>query len=265
MLIENNGIKYYSSEKASNLYLQSGASVRHAFFTRVGGLSEPPFNTLNIDPRIGDDPISVSSNLKVISEVMGFDESKLVMVKQVHGDKIYKVEEHAMSSRNMEADAIITNARGIAISVKTADCVPLFIIDTENSAVAAVHAGWRGTVEKIAAKTLNSMNENYGTRSDQVAVIIGPHIKECCYEVSDDVKGAFEKAFYNNTDGFFNDRYLNLAEANKRALTDAGVGEDNIATEGSCTCCNEDLFFSHRRDGTPGPTGRQISIIIIKD
>lgn len=263
MLIENNGIKYYSSNLASSVKLSSGDNVRHGFFTRIGGVSSAPFNELNVDPLGGDDTIAVSSNLQKISEVMGFQPSRLVSLKQVHGKHVYKAESGGMSERNMEADAAITNAKDIALSIKTADCVPILLIDPVTNSIGAVHAGWKSTVQNIVKETLNSMRENYGTNTENIKAIIGPHISPCCFKVGDDVREQFAKAF-NNTDNIIKENTIDMGAANREQLINYGVLEENITSEGGCTCCNSEEFFSHRRDGAGIGTGRQLSLIMIK-
>lgn len=265
MLIENNGVKYYSSSAVSNIDLASGANVKHAFFTRIGGTSQPPFESLNTDPFGGDDTIAVSNNLLKIADIMGVDFSRLVGVKQVHGNEVYKVEAGAMSARNMKADAIITEATDVAISIKTADCVPILLIDPANNAIGAIHAGWRSTVQNIVSKTLSAMTESYGTDPSKLVALIGPHIKPCCFTVSSEVTEEFKNAFPNNN-SIIEDDSIDLGRANLQQLLDSGVQESNITTEGGCTHCNEEEFFSHRRDGSGDTsTGRQISIILISN
>ncbi len=263
MLKENKGIKYYSSDVISNLKLTSGSIINHGFFTRLGGVSSPPFDKLNIDPLGGDDPMHVSQNLEKISEVVGFGLSRFVNIKQVHGDTVYKVES-GMSSKNMEADAVITDQPNIAISIKTADCVPILIVDPVNNAVAAVHAGWRSTLKKIASKTVSAMEENYGSSPADLIASIGPHINSCCFEVSNAVKDEFNMAFHDNGIGIIENNNINLGQANISHLLGSGLSESNITTEGGCTSCNREEFFSYRRDGADSPTGRQLSVIMIK-
>ena len=264
MIIKNNGIKYYSSPLASSTKLTSGDNVRHAFFTRIGGVSLAPFNELNVDPLGGDDTIAVSSNIQKISKVIGFEPSRLVSLIQVHGKHVYKVESGGMSERNMEADAVITNAKDIALSIKTADCVPILLIDPVTNSIGAVHAGWKSTVQNIIAETVTSMTESYGTKAENIIAIIGPHIKLCCFEVGDNVKDEFSKAFNGNTNDIIKDNSINMEKANSIQLINSGVLEGNITTEGGCTSCNGEEFFSHRRDGATTGTGRQASIIMIK-
>lgn len=262
MLIENNGVKYYSSPEISNIKPASGGSISHGFFTRNGGVSKPPFDELNIDPYGGDDPMLVSQNLQKISETIGFNLSRLVNIKQVHGDHIYKVEA-GMSAKNMEADAVMTNQEDIAISIKTADCVPILMVDPANNAIAAVHAGWKSTIKNIVSKTVSAMGDHYGTRPGDLIAAIGPHINSCCFQVSGEVKGEFQKAFPGSI-GIIENNNINLGQANINQLIDSGLIESNITTIGGCTSCNSEEFFSHRRDGADGATGRELSLIMIK-
>jgi YfiH family protein len=187
-------------------------------------------------------------------------------VNQVHGENIIKVEElNVRDVRTSHADAMITNVRGIALGVETADCVPVLLYDPVMHAVAAVHAGWRSTVKKIVQKTVNRMSEEFGTESSRLIAAIGPAIGLECYEVDEPVMGPVRAAFSFWPDVSTprgSDRWgLDLVKANKLELMQIGLSEKNIHNVGMCTACRKDNFYSFRAEGK---TGRMLSVIMVK-
>lgn len=157
-------------------------------------------------------------------------------------------------------DALITNSREVALMTYHADCPSIFLLDPIRKAIGLAHAGWRGTVLEIAAKTAQKMNERYGSRPEDLLAGIGPSIGPCCFEVGEDVAGIFEAMFpeYANdivhpkTEGQTGDDgkwTVDLWEANRRILLDAGLREENITVTDLCTKCREEYFYSHRRQG----------------
>lgn len=155
-----------------------------------------------------------------------------------------------------EGDALITNQAGTLLTVRTADCLPILICDVRNRAVAAVHAGWRGTVSGIAGATVEAMGREYGSRPEDLRAVIGPGIGECCFEVGPAVAGQFGTIFPERDDLNRRTR-LDLAEANRRQLVAAGLQPEHMDVAAICTCCNKDVYESFRRDGEA--SGRMIS------
>jgi YfiH family protein len=151
-----------------------------------------------------------------------------------------------------EGDALISNSPGLAISVRTADCYPILLADTRNLAVAAIHAGWRGTAAQIVVKTLGKMKDEFGTQASDICAAIGPGIGVCCYQVGEDVSKQF---------GFAARTHLDLASENRKQLESAGVPTRNIEALGVCTFCNAERFFSYRREKEKA--GRMTSFIRI--
>ena len=185
------------------------------------------------------------------------DTANLATLKQIHSDKILLADGPGLLG---EGDALITNHPGITLAVRTADCLPILIADTRNRAIAAVHAGWRGTVQGISSKTLGRMKQDFGTRPEDVVIAIGPGIGPCCFEVGVDVAIQFTPFFPERGD--LNQRTkVDLVETNVRQLRRNGGRMRQIATSGLCSCCGGDRFESYRRDREAA--GRMISTIRI--
>ena len=204
-----------------------GARIR--FFTRLGGVSDPPFDELNVSIKVGDDPDAVGKNIAIIREAT--EDRPSAWVKQVAGDGVVRISEGGFAG---EADAMITSEADLNLNVAVADCVPVALVGDED--VAMVHSGWRGTLAGISGKTVCRM------RDDRVRAYIGPCIRRCCYEVSGELAHAFSAEF---GPGVVSGRDLSLPDA---ILIDLGrSGVEEIVDLGLCTGCRPDLFFSHRK------------------
>ena len=178
--------------------------------------------------------------------------------KQVHGDDILIVSGGVLSSKACpDADAYITNEKNLPIAIRTADCVPVFIYDPKNNAIGLAHAGWRGTYKSIALKTIQKMQESFGCDPASLRTVLGPSIRECCYQVGEE----FRHYFPSNTKDRGGYLYADVVGANRDQLLKAGVLPANIYDSGICTCCNKD-YFSFRRDGKNA--GRMISLMMLK-
>lgn len=271
--------------------------LRHGFSTRKGGVSvayrvpRSRARELNLGERPEDDPAHVAENRRRFLQAMVEGSPlkklpKLVTVHQVHMTAIWRDPEPGLSG-----DGLLTDRIGQALSIRVADCVPILLADVKTRAVGALHAGWRGTVQRIAEKGVGEMRANFGTLPENLRVAIGPSIRSCCYEVGPEVIEAFQSTFEYGKELFSDyeddpvkNRYpmlfmtgtppghpydprwnyetparLDLAEANRRQLMAAGVPEAQIDVMPYCTSCRKDLFFSHRRDG--GRTGRMAAAI----
>lgn len=186
-------------------------------------------------------------------------------VNQVHGDNIMVVDKNQPVDKNVCADAIITNLKGVPIGILTADCLPVILFDPLNTAVGIIHAGWKGTLKRIVSKTVLAMHKKWGTSPDQITAGLGPCIGECCYAVGTDVIERFMAEFSDSMDFIMareNARHLNLKKANYNQLVSAGLLKKNIWISKLCTSCRKDLFFSYRRDNKE--TGRQMSFVMIR-
>ena len=235
--------------------------ISAVFTTRLGGVSGekiPALKSLNLAFKDIDNPENVLKNYAIIADVMQFPAENIVSVNQRHTDNIILCDEiylknHAFPAKDI-ADAMITNIGGVVLAVKIADCVPILFYDERNNAVGAAHCGWRGTLKKLQSQTALKLAETYGTALDELKVAIGPCISSCCYEVSEDLFNEFYGEFGQFAEQFFerkaNGKYhFDLKGINRRLLEEIGVKGENIEVSGNCTCCEEDLFFSHRRDG----------------
>jgi polyphenol oxidase len=265
----------FSLSKKNNIeYLQasvfSGCDfLTHAFCTRRGGVSQDDYKSLNMSFREGDEEFRVLTNWDKLACAFDIPLEYFLVLNQVHGDNIFVIKPHGdyfSSCEALEYDAIVTTRANVAICIKTADCVPVFIVDRVKKVIAAVHAGWRGSALSITAKVVRLMRTQYGSLPGDILAAIGPSISKCCYEVDSATADAFRT--HTNFESFLksskrkNHWMLDLVEANRLQLRDAGIPENNIDVDGSCTACNQNIFFSHRASG--GITGRQINFMMIK-
>ena len=241
-----------------------GPEIVAGFSTRRGGVSAPPFDELNLSAR-DDDPGSVAENLLRFSRECGLTRCPPAVQRQVHGCNVSWVGGDdgpgPAGAREFEGDALVTRTRALPVAVQVADCVPLLLWDPVQGVVAAVHAGWRGTVSKVVEATLADMAKRAGTDASDVRAAIGPSIGGCCYEVGPEVADSLAHAF--DEDDFLacgdGERpRVDLARANHAALRRAGVRAESISRVGGCTSCSSQ-FYSWRRDGPR--TGRMMGVI----
>lgn len=223
---------------------------------RTGGVSVPPFDSLNTSFSVGDDRAAVTENLARLAARAGVEPSRLRFVNQVHGDRVV---EAAKAGPQTEADALWTDVPGTAVGVRTADCLPI-VIEDPRGRVAAVHAGWRGVMSEIAARTIEQLVER-GGRVAELKIAIGPCIQRCCFEVDGDLPERFEAAFGAGVIHRPAGRqkvHLDLPRAVQQTLAKLGVPDGHVVALPHCTMC-DGRFFSHRRDH--GITGRHLSFI----
>lgn len=248
----------------------------HAFSTRRGGVSEGSFAGLNFSCREGDPVEKVGRNWELWADAFQLPLSRFAVMNQVHGDRILAINGASReklpdrpfpSGEGWQFDALVTSRPGIAIGVRTADCVPILMVDKGRRVIAAAHAGWRGTALNIAGKVIDTLEKDFSSRKSDLLVAIGPAIGPCCYQVAAPVWRAFA--------GFLDrlsllrphpekDRWLlDLSLVNRLQLEERGVPPENIFSSGYCTSCRDDVFFSHRRDG--GKTGRHLNFIMLQE
>ena len=249
--------------------------LTHAVSTKIGGVSQKNFSGLNLALHVGDNVEDVLTNRKKFMTSLGFNLEDIVTPNQVHGDKIFRVEEihrgrgsKIYSDSISETDALITNIPELPLMLCFADCVPILFVDVENLAVGIAHAGWKGTMQKIAAKTFLKMREEFGTTAENCFVGIAPSIGPCCYEVGEEVRDICKKNFPDNFSELIEERdkkfFLDLWRTNEIQLEEVGV--KNIDTARECTCCNSGWYFSYRaakKNNLP-ETGRIAAVIALK-
>ncbi len=230
------------------------SEFRHGFTTRDGGVSDPPYDRLNLGGAVGDDPARVAENWRRLAAVTGLEFAR---VRQVHGVRVVRAS--AACPPGEEADAVLSTVEGVAACVSVADCVPVLLADPETGAVAAVHAGWRGTLARAAAEGVLALGREVGAPASRLLAAVGPAIGPCCYEVSADLAVQFREAFGAAVVRAGARPNLDLWAANVAALAGAGVPRAHIDVLGRCTACDRERFYSHRRDA--GRTGRQVAFI----
>jgi YfiH family protein len=282
----------------------------HAFSTRRGGVSKEPARGLNLGMTASDSAANVEKNRRQFFTQLGAEDFKLASLRQTHSTHIYQA---VRKTREFPAfhlsgcaaaelpkhrvpigDALITDAPGILLSVRVADCLPILLADPRQHAVAAVHAGWRGTLARIVEKTVGVMRQVFGSDPRDLMAAVGPGIRACCYEVGPEVVEAFCGRFVRGEryfralpprdpseaiaskypllflskqpPGHLDDRlpgaHLDLVAATNDQLQVAGLRPSNIHVAGSCTACRTDLFFSHRKEGAR--TGRMMAVVGIR-
>lgn len=244
--------------------------VKHFVSTRIGGYSQPPFHGLNLGFGVEDDTQAVLKNRMALAESIGTPLDWFVFPRQTHSVNIAKVDTShcGLGTKDRESaiadtDALTTNEKNVLLIVQVADCVPILLLDSKNAAIAAIHAGWKGTIGEIAVNTINKMNQQYGTQAEDIIAAIGPSAGPCCYEVGDEVldkvnKNKFDKVVKKRNES----RILDLWEYNRISLIESGVKPENIEVSNLCTICNDDKFFSSRKG--KGVTGRFVAGIMLQ-
>lgn len=242
----------------------------HGFFTRQGGASSAPFDSLNFATHTGDDPSHVQTNFALASDYLGVAPDRIIIFKQVHGVKTHIVPPPLSlgQSEVMQADAMISRDPTIACAVRTADCAPILIADYQSGAVAAVHAGWRGVQQNIAAVAIDKLRQHLasqGAPPPQLIAAVGPHIEQCCFEVDTDVAESLSQLCPGNNvvrPGLLAKPHVNLRKIIHEQLRRAGLSEARIDHVPGCTKHEQGKFFSYRRDGWR--SGRLLSAIVAR-
>jgi len=247
-----NGISYFEIPELAKL-----AWIRHAFLTRQGGVSLSPYDSLNLSDKNGDQGEFVIKNENLIAKTFGFDSSRLVLLDQMQQDQILLLKEPIITLPSpLEYDALITNSPNTYLGIRTADCIPIFVVDQKRRVITAIHAGRQGTALHITTKVLKKMEEEFGCSLKNFLVAMGSSIGPCCYEIDKSV-------FHSEWEPFSTSRgekkwMVDLAQINIAQMKREGIKEEQIYWINLCTHCHSDLFFSYRREGR---TGRQLSFI----
>jgi purine-nucleoside/S-methyl-5'-thioadenosine phosphorylase / adenosine deaminase len=226
-----------------------------AFSTRMGGVSLPPFDTLNLGRSTADRPEAVRENRRRMLRSIGFPEDRVVTLGQIHGARVVTAEAPGLLP---ECDAAVTRAPNLALAVTGADCLPILFV--AGSAVAAAHAGWRGTLAGVAEAALRAVCAAGACAPEAARAHFGPCIRACCYEVGDDVAHRFPREVLHIHQGSV---HLDLPGAVRLRLISAGLPPERIEDTGACTACESARYFSHRRDR--GSTGRHWGVIGWRD
>lgn len=265
----------------------------HAFSTRVGGVSRVyGGKALNLGFTAHDSRAAVERNRTLFLKKLGVADGRkswpLITLRQIHSDLIHRVDH--MPKHPPAGDGLITNTPGLLLAVQAADCLPVIVVDRKRRAVGVFHAGWRGTVKRIVEKGVGEMRKHFGSDPRNLIAAIGPGVQACCYQVGDEVRSRFEAQFAYGASLFrqvkesdpVREKYpllfltarapghselpvkllLDLVEANRRQLLDAGVPAKNIDASAPCTACHPELLFSYRAE--KGVTGRLMGVVGIR-
>lgn len=234
------------------------AGVVHGFSTRLGGVSEGHLSSMNLSFSRGDEEENVRENYRRIGEAIGVKPEQMVGSDQQHHTTVRRV---TVADRGKgiirecdyaDVDGLVTNDKGVCLVTFYADCIPLFFYDPVQRAIGLSHSGWRGTVNRMGEKTVQKMNQEFGSKPEDIIAAVGPGICRACYEVSRDVYEEFASCFTEEECGLIfdkkeNDKFqLDLWKANELVLLSAGIRKDKLDITDICTCCNEKLLFSHR-------------------
>jgi YfiH family protein len=233
-------------------FVTSLYGVRVAVSTRVGGVSTPPLD-LNLSFNVGDDALNVKQNRELFFGSLGIGVDALALPQQVHSNTVRRADRPGLYPA---CDALVSNVPGVYLGVTVADCIPLLIFDAGKRAVAAVHAGWRGSLDGVASKVLETLAAEYSSTPEEMFAFLGPSAGVCCYEVGEEVARRFEPSDVQR----INDRiFLDLKSVTRRHLSAFGIPEAHIEVSDQCTICSPALFHSFRRE--KGKSGRMMGVV----
>jgi polyphenol oxidase len=301
--VTSTGARDWSIRRSGGISILQSAALSeqdwlvHGFSTRPGGVSVPPatFGSRKNAPKVlnlgfaqWDERARVEENRRHFLKALGATKMHLVALSQFHSDVIYVVD--SVPKTPLRGDALVTRTPGLLISVQTADCIPILLADPQTRCVAAIHAGWRGTLKRIAEKTVGRMRMMFGARPDSIIAALGPGIGRCCFEVGPEVVKDFAAQF-PAAPGWFDGPYdalasgedpnplpwltmmppghqppepralLDLHAANRSILEGAGLQPKHISSSSLCTSCRADFLFSYRREKTTGRLMACIGIV----
>lgn len=252
--------------------LSKFSELTHFCTTRFGGVGEKQYGSFSITPFTGDNSEVVSENRKLLIDAVDVSDSNLIFPFQTHSDNVKIIDNEFLKLSYNDRfdqlngfDALITIIPGICIGVTTADCVPVLLFDKVNKVIAVAHAGWRGTCNRIVQKTIVQMQQNYGSKAENIVASIGVSISPDVYNVGEELIEEFskqhfetQKIFIKRTDGLF----LNLWEANRLLLTESGVPNEQVEIAEVCSFTENEQFFSARKLGIK--SGRMLSGLMLK-
>lgn len=243
--------------------LETFPELLHAFTDRRDGRSIAPYDTLNLAYHVGDDDETVDANHALLAEKLGYDPRRLIHMRQIHSDRVVRCTPGMTFDTRPECDALITDIPGQALMVMVADCTPVLLYDPAHHAVAAIHAGRAGALKDIVTRTVERMQETYGSEAADLRAVLGPAIHGCCYEINNAIADAVMKAGCGDAlEHRKGAPYLDVNRILLRQLEQAGISSGHIDISNNCTSCRHDRFFSYRADRQQ--TGRQAGIIMLK-
>ena len=256
---ETAGLRYFQFESLLS------EKLTQAVFSRQGGVSPTPWNSLNLGNTVGDAPVRVSENKNKLLAAIGYSPNQLAQIRQVHSAQVYVVNKSAgINSVLGQGDVMISNTPGLLMIMRFADCVPILFFDPVKNAAGIAHAGWQGTVKEVVIAAVNELKKQFGTDPYDLITGIGPSIGPDHYEIGKDVIEEVKRTFHNDWEQILitgpDSVKLDLWEANKISLRKAGVM--HIETAEICTACDVEDWYSHRAEN--GKTGRFAAVIGLK-
>jgi len=244
--------------------LNADSEIAHVFTTRDGGISKNPFNNNNLAFHVGDKVNDVINNHITLSKQMGYKHTDLVHMRQIHSDIVTLVDLSVHNFDNPpECDALITNQSNIPLMVMVADCTPVLFFDPVQKVVAVAHAGRAGAINGIVPKTITKMCNNFGSKIENIKIVLGPSIGVCCYEVGEKIAkevtaDGYDFAIVPKKGSY----YLDVNAIIHRQLKEAGLNKENVEDMGICNTCENQHYFSYRADNQK--TGRIAGVIMLK-
>jgi len=263
-LNQKGNVRFYTIDSFS----KSGC-VHHCFTTRHGGVSSGCYESMNLRYNCDDLKSNVDKNFEIICDALKIDKNNLVLSNQVHEDKIVNVGKGdcgngiLYENKFKSADGLITDEPKVALVTFYADCVPIFFLDPVKKVIALTHSGWKGTVKRIGAKTVEKFVSDYHCERKNIIAAIGPSIHLCHFEVGEEVAEEFLKEFGEESVKMFGEKpHVDLQKSVFNTLTQSGINPENITQSGICTYCNWEDLFSHRK--TMGKRGNLAAIMELK-
>ena len=277
MLFESNTMNMNIKNAVSYLTFkdfEKFSFLTHAFSTRLGGVSDGCYKSMNLSFSQGDEEEAVERNYNILFSILGLDTNKIAMTNQIHDNFIKIIKEKDIRSGNLkshiydETDGLITDIPGVALVTYHADCPAVFIVDPVKKVIGLAHAGWRGTVKKIAENLVKSFVNNYNSSPENLVCAVGPSISGECFEVSEDILAHFENLNLINKSYLIKSQNIgkvniDLPEVNRQILIKNGVRDNNIIKSDVCTKCYCDLLFSHRAMGKN--RGTNVAVMALKN
>lgn len=261
VIAEKNGVKLIQFS-----HLNSLDFLTHGFSSRVGGVSPPPYDTMNLGYATEDEVINLMENRARFMSALGKENLLMAQtINLVHGDRVVGDHELPDNGEIVDADGIITQRADLPLVSTFADCIPIFLADPVKKAIGVVHAGWRGTLAGIAARAVKRMQELFKSKPEDILAGIGPGIGPCCFETGEEPARCFMDKYPGWKDlvvrvSNYDKWKIDLFSFNRRILQETGVPGRSITIASLCTLCREDLFFSYRRDGRR--SGRMAAVMI---